>query len=192
MRHSRQLNFWFVFAVLTVGQCDCFGQILNRPDAKQERIARYYSLLREESWSDALELHQSFTSTDITGYITDHVRLRILTGDYEEANRLVETNEQASTDAWSLEALARWYLDKSPSKCRSYLTRSLDIEPSPAAIQTAIAIADQQNDLRFAMESLRKLLKRHPRYMGGYALDLGFQLDKPVNVKRCQVPFQSN
>jgi hypothetical protein len=178
MRTRRQLNFWFVFAVLLFDQCHCFGQVLTKPDAKRERIDRYYSLVREESWSDALEILQSLSPSDIPGFITNHVRLRILTGDYEEANRIVESSEEAITDAWSLAALGKWYFLKSPSKCRSYLTRSLDLDPSPDVTQTAVALAHQQNDLRFAMESLRKLHKRHPCYMGGYAVDLGFHLDK--------------
>ncbi|MDX1930783.1 MAG: hypothetical protein SFV81_29940 [Pirellulaceae bacterium] len=178
MRRIWQSDFWLALAVLMFGACGSFGQVLIRPDVKQERIDRYYSLVREESWSEALEMLQSFSSDDIPEYFTDNVRLRILTGDYDDAVRLVESNEQAITDAWSFAALGRWYLYKSPSKCRAFLTRSLDIDPSHDATQTAIVLADQQKDLRFAMESLRKLHKRHPRYMGGYSVDLGFQLDK--------------
>ena len=172
---TRQSDFWIVFAVLVFVQCNCFGQVLSQPDLNHVRIDRYDNFIKEERWSDALEILQTFDPSEIPGY---HVRLCILKAEYEEANRLVESGQVAVVDAWSLAALGWWYIDKSPSKSRTYLTQSLDLEPSPHATEGAIALAHQRKDIRFAMESLRKLYKRYPSCMGGYAIDIGLQLDE--------------
>ena len=94
MRRTRQPAFWLVCAVLAIGQ-SCFGQVLDGPDSRQEQIDRYTTLFNDGRWAEAQETLQALSPSNNIKYINDHVRLRILTGNYDEAIRLVESNEPA-------------------------------------------------------------------------------------------------
>jgi hypothetical protein len=150
------------------------GQVPTYSSDKTQ-IEQFSSFMRDGNWPKALESFSKLQNGSLPDFDNLHARLCILNGQYEAAEKLVESKEKPITDHWCHTAFAIWYQGKSSTKCRFYLSRSLELEPTVDAASYAVEFALTERDIQFGAESLLKLYRRHPIYMAGYSTTNGFR-----------------